>query len=269
MVPWLTNWVKRSPLASYFILIFGIEWLLVLILSSLASPVVALLIGSWLPNCVGLLVTGVASGWAGLRELFSKVVLWRVGVRWYVAAILAPVGTAFVAIGLAQLLGGAPPDPAPASQLLPIALAAVFTGAMGEELGWRGTALPRLQARWNPLVSALVLGPVWGLYHLPAFFLSGLPQQNAPLVPFMVAALGITILMSWIFNRTGGSLITVFLCHCAFNFVGNATGVFGVSSVSRLWSGILLVVAIAVVALDWTRFTQSRGAPPEGVWLVR
>lgn len=269
MITWFTDWIKRSPLVAYFVLVFGIEWLLVFILSSLLPPMIALLIGSWLPNSVGLLVTGVAGGQAGLRELFSKVVLWRISLKWYVIALFVPITIAFLAIRLYMLIGNPLPDFAPANQLLLIILIAVFTGAMGEELGWRGTALPRLQARWNALISSLILGVLWGLYHLPSFLLSGLPLQNLPLLPFMLGALGISILISWTFNQTCGSLITVFIYHFAFNFIGNATGIFVVPELFWLFAGICSLVAIAVITLDWTSFTRPATASTEGVWTIR
>jgi membrane protease YdiL (CAAX protease family) len=230
---------------------------------------IALLIGSWLPNGVGLLVTGVAGGQAGLRELFSKVVLWRISPKWYVIAFFMPMTIAFLAIGLFMLIGNPLPDFAPANQLLLIILIAVFTGAMGEELGWRGTALPRLQVRWNALISSLILGVLWGLYHLPSFLLSGLPLQNFPLIPFMLGALGISILISWTFNQTCGSLITVFLYHFAFNFIGNATGIFAAPALFWLFAGICSLVAIVVITLDWTSFTRPATASTEGVWTIR
>jgi membrane protease YdiL (CAAX protease family) len=261
MTTWFTDWVKRSPLVAYFCLVFGIEWILFFALRWGVSPMTALLIGSWLPNAMGVLVTGMADGRTGLRALLDRVVLWRIGLKWYAVALSLPVALAYVAIGLYTLCGHAAPDPAPASQLLPILLGAVFTGAMGEELGWRGTALPRLQARWNPLISSLILGVLWGLYHLPSFLLSGLPLQDMPLIPFMVAALGITILISWTFNRTAASLIPVFLYHCAFNFIGNAAGVFGIPALSWLLAGSCAVAALAVVAADWARFTGPAPCP--------
>ena len=211
-------------------------------------------------------VTWVAGGREGLRELFSKVVLWRIGLKWYAIALFVPIAMAFLAIGLYTILGNAAPDLAPASQLLPIVLSAVFTGAMGEELGWRGTALPRLQARWNALISSLILGVLWGLYHLPSFLLSGLPLQDMPLIPFMMAVLGLAILVTWTFSHTGGSLITVFLYHFAFNFIVSATGISGAPALFRLLAGICGVVAIAVIALDWTRFTRPLTASTEGAW---
>jgi membrane protease YdiL (CAAX protease family) len=266
MIKWFTDWVKRSTLVAYFVLVFGIEWLLVLLLSPLVPPLIALLIGSWLPNAVGVFVTWVAGGRQGLRELFSRVVLWRIGLKWYAIALAVPIIMAFLAIGLYKVLGNPAPDPAPASQLWLVFLSAAFTGAMGEELGWRGTALPRLQARWNALISSLILGVLWGLYHLPSFLLSGLPLQDMPLFPFMIAALGLTILVTWTFNRTGGSLIPVFLYHFAFNFIGNATGIHGTAAIFRLLAGICSVAVMAVVALDWARFTRALATPTEGAW---
>src|SRR5512146_3310264 len=104
---WFINWIRRSPLVAYFVLVFGIEWLLVFALVSLIPPMIALLIGSWLPNVVGLFITGVAGGRAGFRELLSKVILWRIPLKWYVIALLLPTILAVLAIGLYTLLGNA------------------------------------------------------------------------------------------------------------------------------------------------------------------
>lgn len=264
----LTNWIRLSPLVAYFILVFGIEWLLALVLPAFVPAMIALLIGSWLPNAIGLLVTGVARGRAGLRELFAKVVLWRIALRWFAIALLLPIAMALLAIGLYMLLGNAMPAFAPASQLLPIVLVAVFTGALGEELGWRGTALPRLQARWTPLISSLVLGLLWGLYHLPALLLSGFPQQELPLIPFIVASLALTVLVTWTFNHSGGSLIPVFLYHFSFNLMLNVTGIIGTPALFSILAGIASVGAMAVIAIDWRRFTTLATRSTEGVWTI-
>lgn len=269
MKTWFTNWVKRSPIVAYFILVFGIEWLLMFLLSSLVPPMIALFIGSWLPNAVGLLVTGVASGRTGLRELLSKVIRWHIDLKWYAVALFLPIAVAFLAIGLYALFGYELPNFAPVDQLLAVFLLSVFTGALGEELGWRGTALPRLQARWNALISSVVLGVLWGLYHLPSFLLSGLPLQNAPLIPFMLCALGLTVLVAWTFNHTDGSLIPVFLFHFAFNFIGNATGIFGSPVLVWLLAGVMILGAITVIVFEWTRFTRKHIPSTEGFWTIR
>jgi len=265
MTSWFTDWIKRSPLIAFFVLVFGMQWLLVLallVLPQLVPPLVALVVGSWLPNGIGVLVTGVAGGRSGLRELLGRVVRWRVSVKWYAIASFVPAAVAFLAIGLWALLGNAVPDFASADMLLPLILLAVFTGATGEELGWRGTALPRLQARWNVLTSSLVLGVLWALYHLPSFFLSGMPLENAPLITFMVGTVGINVFISWIFNHTGGSLIMMFLFHFALNLMGNVTGVYSVPALFRLLAAIYCVVAVAVIVLDWALFARVRSLSP-------
>lgn len=272
MTSWFANWVKRSPLIAFFALVFGIEWLLFLILlllPSLVPPLVALLIGSWLPNAIGLLVTGLAGGRAGLGELFGRVVLWRVSLKWYAIALFVPVAVAFLAIGLYALFGNLVPDFASADMLLPLILLAIFTGATGEELGWRGTALPRLQARWNVLTSSLVLGVLWGLYHLPSFLLSGMPLENVPLITFLVGTVGMNVIISWIFNHTRGSLIMMFLFHFALNFMGNVTGIYSVPTLFGLLGGIYCVVAFAVIVLDWALFTRLTAPSTEGVKAIQ
>lgn len=110
----------------------------------------ALLIGSWLPNVVGIFISEVAGGRAGFRELLSKVVLGRIPLKLYVIALLLSTILAVLAIGLYILLGNAELEFAPENQLLRSILVSVFTGSMGEELGWRGTGclayrLPRLR----------------------------------------------------------------------------------------------------------------------------
>lgn len=262
MTDWFTDRMRRSPVGAFLVLVFGIEWILVpLVLTSLVPPLIALLLGSWLPNGVAVLVTGLTDGKAGLRSLLRRATLWRIGGRWFAIALFAPAVTAFLAIGLGAFCSIQTPDPADAGGLVPILLGAVFTGALGEELGWRGTALPGLQARWNALGSALILGVLWGLYHLPSFLLSGMPLEDAPLVPFMVASVSITVLMSWTFNRTGGSLIPMFLYHFAFNLVGNLTGTFADAYSVWMWALVLGAVAVGVVGLDWARFTRPAASP--------
>jgi membrane protease YdiL (CAAX protease family) len=260
--------IKRHPLVAYFVLVFGIEWLLVIALASVVPSMIALLIGSWLPNAVGILVTAAAGGRPALRELFNKVILWRIPFKWYLAATLLPPAIAFLAIGIYRLSGHPMPTFASLNQLPVILLLCLFTGAMGEELGWRGTALPRMQGRWNPLVSSLILGVLWGLYHLPSFLLSGLPLEEAPLIPFMLGALGLTVLVSWTFNHTRGSLIAVFLYHFAFNFILNLTGIPGDARLFW-WLGWTCIAAAAIVVLlDWKRFTQRITSAAADAWVI-
>lgn len=263
------NWVRQYPLVSFFLLVFVAEWLLFFALSRILQPIAAILIGSWLPNGMGLLVTYVASGASGLSKLAEKVVLWRIEGRWYAVALLSPAVMAISAIGINFVLGEQPPDLAPQSQIMMIFVASVFTGALGEELGWRGTALPRLQGRFTPLLASLVLGSLWALYHLPAFFLTGSPQEGVPLLAFMIGAVELTILITWTFNRTRGSLLPVFLYHFAFNFTLSITGLPAAPMLFWLFVAVAGFMAIAVIALDWDRFSRLPSAPHPDVWTIR
>jgi CAAX protease family protein len=252
----MRSWVRRFPLAAYFILVFGVLLLLFLALRATAPPVVAVLVGSWLPNVIAVVVTGMAEGRQGLGALFGRVVQWRFGLQWYAAALLGPAAVAFVTVGLYALLGHPVPDFAPAEALLPIALMSLVAGATGEELGWRGMALPRLQIRWNVLVSGLVLGVLWGLYHLPAWWMPGTPQAGAPFTAFMLCVVPFNLFISWVFNHAGGSLIAAFLAHFGFNLIVNVTGILAIPDLTWLLAIVWWGVAIAIAACDRGHFTR-------------
>ena len=249
------HWTKRRPLAAYVLLLFGAEWLLVLAFQSAATPIVALFLGAWLPNIAGILITGVNDERDGLRRLFGRVVRWQVGYKWYVIAWWAPVVITMLALSIYALSGNALPAIVPEAMVVPLLLFNVILGPLGEELGWRGTALPLMQERWNVSTASLVLGVVWGLYHLPTFILPGLPQNNVPPLAFLLGAMAFNIFMVWMFNHTHGSLIMPFLAHWAFNFINSATGVYSVPALLWLIAGLWWIVAAAIIASEQVRFT--------------
>lgn len=260
-----TNWIRRSPILAFFVLAFGIEWLLFLVLRSVTPPLVALAIGSWLPNVVGVLVTGVAGGREGLRVLGQRLVRWRVGWPWYLIAWGAPMTLTLLTIAVGGQLGWPAPEAAPASAWLPLLLLNAGLGPLGEELGWRGTALPLMQARWNGLTASLALGVLWGLYHLPAFLMPGLPQNGVPLGAFLAGALAMNLFMVWMFNHTEGSLIMPCLAHLAFNFTNSALGMYSSPPLLWLMSGLWWLVCAALVVFDrsWqTHRVEARPAYP-------
>ncbi len=248
--------IRRWPLAAYVFLLFGVEWLLVLAFRSMAAPIMALFIGAWLPDIAGVLITGMVDGRAGLRQLFSRVVRWRVGFKWYVIAWCVPLVITLLALSIYALRGNALPAAAPETMLVPLLLFNAILGPLGEELGWRGTALPLMQERWNMITASLVLGVVWGLYHVPTFILPGLPQNNVPPLAFMLGALALNLFMVWMFNHTRGSLIMPFLAHWAFNFTGSAMGVYSIPALFWMITGLWWVVAAAIMLLDSTQLAQ-------------
>lgn len=255
------HWIMRWPLAAYVLLVFGMEWLLVLALQTVATPFVALFIGAWLPNIAGVLITAVVDGRDGLRRLFGRVMRWQVEFKWYVIAWWVPVIIVMLALSMYALSGHALPAVAPEALVIPLLLVNVVLGPLGEELGWRGTALPLMQERWNVIAASLMLGIMWGLYHVPTFLLPGLPQNNVPPLAFLLGAMALNIFMVWMFNHTHGSLIMPFLAHWAFNFAGSATGIYGIPALLWLVAGLWWIVAAAIIALDWMRVRPRRLTP--------
>src|SRR3712207_6537622 len=94
---------------------------------------------------------------------------------------------------------------------------------MGEELGWRGYALPRLLARRSALAASLILGLLWGLWHLPTFYVLGAPQHGLPISAFLLLTMAYSVLFTWIYLHTRGSVLIATLFHSAINLPGSPT----------------------------------------------
>jgi len=131
--------------------------------------------------------------------------------------------------------------------LLPAILGAVFLdpGPLGEELGWRGYALPRLMVGRSALSAAVILGLIWGAWHLPAFFMSGMPQSRIAIVPFMIGSVAVSILMTWVYNSTGGSVLMTILMHLMFNVsTGQADAFLRLISIVSVSATAIIIVAV-------------------------
>jgi membrane protease YdiL (CAAX protease family) len=156
-----------------------------------------------------------------VRSLLERVTRWRVAPAWYAVAVLGPLALTLVAIALHVALGGRMPDPVALAGGLPaVLLVSVYMlifVALGEEVGWRGYALPALQARHGALTSSVILGSVWALWHLPQFFNPATLYSNLPLVLFLAYLLPFSVLVTWVFNSTGGSVLMAMLIHAIMN----------------------------------------------------
>jgi membrane protease YdiL (CAAX protease family) len=167
----------------------------------------------------GIGMAALESGGAGVRALLAQVIRWRVHPVWYVAAVLGPAlfpAGAFL-LGLAS---GNPPIPTPSVQVwlsIPLVLVAFFVPALLEEIGWRGYALPRLQRLVGWLPGSVLLGVIWAGVHLPLWLLPdfGFADQSLPL--YVVQVTAISVVLAWIYNATGGSLLLTGLAHAAVN----------------------------------------------------
>ena len=231
----LSRMTSNFPL-KYFVLSFAFSWifwwLAVLEARGLISPlpVPAVFLGAFGPLAAAVVVTAQEGGRAGLRSLLGRVVRWRVAPVWYAVALLGPLALQSGAVALHTALGGPPPDLSAIIGVLPpvvaISVYMMFTVALGEEVGWRGYALPALQGRHGALLASVILGVMWALWHLPLFFNPDLFYSNLPFVVQLAIQIPLAILITWVFNSTGGSVLMAMLVHAVFN------------ASSRLWRAI-------------------------------
>ena len=212
----------------YFVLAFAFTWALwvpaALEARGLISqlPIPATFLGAFGPMVAAIVVTLQEGGRTGLRFLLGRVVRWRVAPIWYAVAILGPLVITLVATALHVLLGGQPPSLGLLIGALPtlviIIVYMMITVALGEEVGWRGYALPALQARFSALLASVILGVMWALWHLPVFFNPDTLYSNLPFVLFLAYIVPFAVLITWVFNSTGGSvLVSGILFHAVMN----------------------------------------------------
>ncbi len=222
--------ISRIPLRVYLPLTFGSAWLvwsllLVAEYLHLTLPLpsfVFITLGSFAPSLTALFLTWRYAGGTELHHLLGKALIWRVSPIWYGIAIAGPALVMLLAMGIHILLGGTAPSYVPfGARWLIVAvnfvLVLLIGGPLGEEFGWRGFALPALEARFNPLWASLILGVIWAVWHLPLFFISDSAQHSLPFGLYALLTIPLTILITWIYHGSGDSLLLVMLFHAAVN----------------------------------------------------
>jgi uncharacterized protein len=247
--------LKRHAVATYYALVFAISWggiVLALgpdgLFSTGATMAVAgavLLTG---PAIAGVLLTGLVDGRAGFRRLASRLRRWRVGVRWYMVALLTgPLVMGATVLGLSLTSPEFRPDIVTADDKLSIVVVGLAAGLVGpflEELGWTGFALPRLRQRYGVLTTGLVMGLLWGAWHFPLFAGDTDPDGTVP-APLLVAVLLFAwlvpyrVVMVWVYDRTQSVLIP-YLMHVPI------TAMTAILAPSARASGIALVTPVLV-----------------------
>lgn len=270
------NVIARRPLASFFVLAFGLTWsfLIADFLGSwgvipfrltLSGPGLALtLLMAYAPTLAALVVAGATEGRAGIDSLLRAAVRWRVGLRWYAVALGGPPVLFFVAARLAELLGGEPrPLPVQGWTVLVAGLVNTLVHgiANGEELGWRGYALPQLMKRQRALSASLTLGVIWFVFHVPIMFVPNSiagGQSLETALPFLVSVLAASVLMTWLYRGTGGSVLVPWLFHGAVNAWPSLLGGAG-SEVRLAWVQAALVALAAAAVV--TRYGPDLRSP--------
>jgi uncharacterized protein len=263
----VTSLVRRSPLVSFFVLTYALSWGLGALFAGVPLIAPDRLFGAG-PLVAALLVAAVAEGRAGLRDLGRRLVRWRVGLRWYAVVLVLPVVLVGVTVTLIPVFGGTAldwtkrPELAPTALLLVILLLLPLAVPLGEEVGWRGFALPRLLAVRSPLTATLILGVIWSLWHLPVVL--DKPDLRVP-APFFLGVIPLAVLFTWLFLHTRGSLLIAVVFHAWYDLVlMYPLDVIARSDYARMWWLLFAVqslVAVTVLLAERRRFTQKTTDP--------
>jgi uncharacterized protein len=252
-------------LALFFALTFGIGWGPVVLLMLFPDQIMAIfgemgytnplfILAVYSPAIAGFWLVGRHYGLRGLGSFLRRLTLWRMPAAWWLLLLIGLPAVFYIGAAFKGTLT----DPFPFSPwygVLPALAIGLVIGPI-EEFGWRGVALPLLQRRLAPLWSALILGAIWGLWHVPAFFLSGTPQSAWSLGPFMLGVLAISVILTPMFNAARGSLLVAALFHFQMN--GPAW------PDAQPWdTAVLVVVAVLVVGLNRRTMLTRAGAVTE------
>jgi membrane protease YdiL (CAAX protease family) len=261
------SWLKHNDLVLYFVLAYLLSWSVFIPIALSANGLIPLEIplayhylGSFGPMVAAIIVMALTRGRQGLRILLAGLLKWRVEARYYAFAVLAPVGLFILAVLLNRLVTGAWPDLSLLGEadylpyLGPLAVLGLWllTYGLGEETGWRGYALPRLQ-RARPATSAtLILAILWAGWHIPALFYRDTYTELGWLAfPMLLVSLVFAaMLFTWLYNSTQGSILLVILFHAFFNWL----------SVSEA-GGQFVAVLMTIPVIGWALYVVRRYGP--------
>jgi CAAX protease family protein len=275
----MVSWLQRRPVLGGFILMFACTWPVDLWAAAgshgwsvpALPPVLPILVGYGFV-VAALVATGITEGREGVRSLLGRFLAWRVGPWWYAVVLFGAVVVDLAAIGLHVLLGGPVPDFAhpfatrivpPGVSLWAVAPIFLLFGVLtnGEEIGWRGYAQARLQSRHGALAAAVVVGVVSAFWHVPKFLTAGSAQDYSAWL-FLIDSVAKAVLLAWVFNSTGGSLLMVTLLHASMNtssvFLPMLPAATGEARPIAISIGLhAAVAAAAVVATGAARLSRS------------
>jgi membrane protease YdiL (CAAX protease family) len=253
--------VERWPLQVFVLMTVAISWPAWGVLAvydlqpGLNLAGILWLLGGLGPPIAAIVVVGLSEGIRAVQQLLGRLVTWRVEGRWYAVAVLLPGAVVAAALIIDALLYDVL-TPLPSFGLLPLFIGSIaanmLLGGGLEEIGWRGFALPRLQAEYSALTASLLLGIVWIAWHAPLFVVPGAIQAELRPLPFLIQGLALAVVFTWLYNSTRGSLLLVVLLHGTVNaWLTSVWFLRGGVSSTTLWvfAGLLAVIAICLVVV--------------------
>jgi membrane protease YdiL (CAAX protease family) len=259
-------YIRRHIVAVFFVSTYLLSWGIWLWVDGTGQELsggigLIALAGAFAPSFVGLLCSGIVDGWNGIRALLRRVIAWRVHWSVYLAVFLGPLLFAITPICINTLLGGPVPQwkgllllPA----LLPTALKMLLIGGLTEELGWRGFCLPALRQQRGRLVASLVIGLVWGLWHLPIYSLPtlGTPLPAGQLIKFILGTVPLAIFFTALAEHSRDSVWIAILFHAWTNTAFyEVAGLLGIPNTDQLrfLNQLTWFLVAALIIWSWRR----------------
>jgi hypothetical protein len=249
----MSSFVKKYPAISLLVLamIFGTAPALI-VATGLLSPAWTQL-GALSSSLAAIVLVVIEGRKGGLRELLGRALIWRVGIQWWIFALFFMIVPSVASLYLYHLLGGPAVDWSglqPLYKVVPMFIFLTIAAGIGEEFGWRGFLLPRLQTRHNALVSGLIVGVAWATWHIPLFFIKGTSQYEQQLdgglfpaiLGYAVFVIAQSVQFTWLFNNTKGSVLLAAVFHGASNAWAGYIDVY-----RGHFDGILVLVVVSVL----------------------
>ncbi len=281
----IKNFLQKKPLISFFLLTYIISWSIwiPIIIYYLMDPftiavttapiflVVLVCIGFFGPTFAALIISALQNGRNGIKNLLSRWTIWKIKIQWYLFIPIFFLLVTFIGI---QLYFGFFSIHSKANLILLILLfpqfleGLIFIGAIAEETGWRGYALPRLMKSKNALSSSIILGTLWACWHLPLNLITGLnipvPLDLFSFLMFLFMCIGDSIIMTWLFNNTKGSVFICYLYHAASNSIEFII-VYNIEDYATAWYYSMwftvimeLIFCVIIVAIYGVRYLSRK-----------
>ncbi len=259
----------------YFALTFGFSWLVwlpailgnagIIQFSAERYAGALSLLGLFGPMFGACTLIYRKEGWGGLKRFLGGILNVRFRIGWWAAILVLPLSIQASAHFLPLLTGTQSPPPGTSSLgvFLSTFVMVTLLGGGQEEFGWRGYALDRIQSRFSALTSSLIVGTFWACWHLPLWFMPGTSLRFTPFGPFLLGLLALSIILTWVYNNTGKSILAPMLTHGMTNAAHALLPIFILpgsdQSVYTYWAVITALVAVAVLLIWGVGTLTGRG----------
>jgi membrane protease YdiL (CAAX protease family) len=267
----LSGFLSKHAVAAYVLLAIALGGGIIFLVAQGVLPSNLTLMSTLSASIAGIVLTSILDGRAGLKTLLHRLLIWRVGIGYWLFAFLFVLPVLLLGFLTNPLFGGDPLSLSsihPPFPLLPMFLIFFLVAGVGEELGWTGFLIPRLQARYSALTSSIIRGVLWGFWHVPLWLYARLGHPAMVDIPyggwiaqkgfwpaigvfFLLFVIPWSVIYTWIFNNTRGSLLLVSVLHGSEIFVAYGMLSTGIdqNNLNNYWGygGLLLGFAILLV----------------------